>query len=268
MNVASNAPSAVTNQVVATTGVLQATGSDPTNITPAVSTTVTNVTSSTANGTYGAGSSISIQVTFSAAVTVTGTPQLALNSGGTANYTAGSGAAILTFTYTVGASDSSAHLDYASAGALTLNGGTITANLMLPAAGAAGSLGANKSLVIGTVTATAAFFTGETSLGSGVYYLKFPNGNLFGYYNFEFYPVVYHYDLGFESFVDGGDGAAYLFDFTSGHWFYTSASLVPSLYDFTINEWLFYLPDAKNTDHYTTNPRSFANLTTGKIFTM
>jgi hypothetical protein len=41
----------------------------------------TNVSSATANGTYGAGSSISIQINFSRAVTVTGTPQLALNSG-------------------------------------------------------------------------------------------------------------------------------------------------------------------------------------------
>jgi hypothetical protein len=40
------------------------------------------VTSSTANGAFRAGSSISIQVTFSGPVTVTGTPQLALNSGG------------------------------------------------------------------------------------------------------------------------------------------------------------------------------------------
>ena len=33
-----------------------------------------------------------------------------------------------------------------------------------------------------------AFFTGEVSLGSGVYYLQFPNGTVFGYYNFPSFP--------------------------------------------------------------------------------
>jgi len=122
--------------------------------TSGVATTVTNVTSSTANGTYWAGQAVAIQVSFSAAVTVTGTPQLALNSGGTANYSSGSGSTTLTFNYTVGAADSSAHLDYTSTHALTLNGGTIidatlnTANLTLASPGAAGSLGANKNIVI------------------------------------------------------------------------------------------------------------------------
>src|SRR5204862_7504227 len=58
--------------------------------------TVSNVTATTANGSYTTGASISITVAFSEAVTVTGTPQLALNTGGTANYTSGSGGAILT----------------------------------------------------------------------------------------------------------------------------------------------------------------------------
>src|SRR5262249_24004318 len=73
--------------------------------------TVTNVTSSTSNGTYATGASISIQITFSEAVNVTGTPQLALNSGGTASYTSGSGTSTLNFGYTVGAGESNAHLD-------------------------------------------------------------------------------------------------------------------------------------------------------------
>ena len=69
--------------------------------------TVTNVTSSTANGTYGIGTVIPIQVTFSEAVTVTGTPQLTLATGSPAttvvNYTSGSGTTTLTFNYTVAA---------------------------------------------------------------------------------------------------------------------------------------------------------------------
>ncbi len=115
---------------------------------------------------------------------------------------------------------------------------------------------------------TPAFFTGEDSLGGGVYYLQFPNGTLFGYYNFPSFPILFHYDLGFEAFVDGGSGGAYLYDFTSGHWFYTSSTLFPYLYDFTLNTWIYYFPDTKNPGHYTTNPRYFSNLTSGKIFTM
>src|SRR5262249_24123223 len=68
-----------------------------------VAPTVTNATSTNANGAYGLGASIAITVNFSEAVTITGTPQLALNSGGTANYTGGSGTSTLTFTYIVGA---------------------------------------------------------------------------------------------------------------------------------------------------------------------
>ena len=52
--------------------------------------TVSGVTSSTANGSYNAGATVSIQVGFSENVTVTGTPQLALSSGGTADYASGS----------------------------------------------------------------------------------------------------------------------------------------------------------------------------------
>jgi hypothetical protein len=121
---------------------------------------VTNVSSTTANGTYGVGATIPITVTFNKAVNVIGTPLLALNSGGTAAYTSGSGTSTLTFAYTVAAGQSSAHLDYTSTAALTLNGGSITdsssipAMLGLPAPGAAGSLGANKNLVIDTVSPT------------------------------------------------------------------------------------------------------------------
>ena len=57
--------------------------------------TVTGVTSTTANGTYGVGSVITITVGWSKPVVVTGTPQLALNSGGTASYSSGSGTSTL-----------------------------------------------------------------------------------------------------------------------------------------------------------------------------
>lgn len=123
--------------------------------------TVTNVTSPTADGTYTAGTAIPITVTFSEAVVVQGTPSLALATGSPAStvvgYTSGSGTSTLTFTYTVAAGNASADLDYFSAAALT---GTITdvagnaATLTLAAPGAAGSLRANKTLVIDTAGPT------------------------------------------------------------------------------------------------------------------
>src|SRR5262249_55661164 len=82
---------------------------------------ITGESSTTANGTYGVGSVITITVAFNEAVNVTGTPVLALNSGGTASYTSGSGGSTLSFTYTVGAGQNSNPLDEASSSALTLN---------------------------------------------------------------------------------------------------------------------------------------------------
>ena len=124
---------------------------------PALSCTgVTNVTSSATDGIYTTGAVIDIAVTFSGAVNVTGSPTLLLETGATdrtATYTSGSGSNTLTFGYTVSAGDSSGDLDYVATNSLTLNGGTITgitsgASLRLPSPGSAGSLGANKNIVI------------------------------------------------------------------------------------------------------------------------
>ena len=74
--------------------------------------------------------------------TTGGTPQLALNDGGTAVYAGGSGSATLTFDYVVASGQETSDLDYASTAALALNGGSIqaqsgnvTALLTLPATG-------------------------------------------------------------------------------------------------------------------------------------
>jgi hypothetical protein len=111
------------------------------------------------------GQTIAVSVTFSAGVSVTGTPQLLLATGGsghTANYISGSGSPTLIFNYTVQAGDTSADLDAFGTTALSLNGGTIrstsgavAATLTLPTPGTAGSLGANKAIVLDT-TAPAA----------------------------------------------------------------------------------------------------------------
>ncbi|WP_449419453.1 DUF4347 domain-containing protein [Phormidium nigroviride] len=140
--------------------------------------TITNVTSGTADGSYNATvGTIPITVTFSKIVNVDttgGTPTLALPTGvtGPATYVSGTGSNTLTFNYVVGATDNIADLDYGSAAALALNGGTINsalgtaATLTLPAPAAAGSLGANKALVIDTTVPTITGITSTTADGS------------------------------------------------------------------------------------------------------
>lgn len=110
-----------------------------------------------------------------------------------------------------------------------------------------------------------AFFAGEDFLSGIVYYLAFPDGNLFGYYEYLSSSILYHFDMGYEAFIPSTAGQIYFFDFASGHWWYTSPSQFPNLYDFTLGAWIYYFPDTRNVGHYTTNPRYFANLSTGNI---
>ncbi len=128
---------------------------------------VTNVTSTTVDGVYKIGDAITVTVGFDRAVTVDssgGTPTLLLETGSTdrnAIYVSGSGTSTLTFTYTVQAGDTSADLDYASTGAMALNGSTIRstagaadATLTLPATGGANSIAGQKDIVIDGVAPT------------------------------------------------------------------------------------------------------------------
>ncbi|MBI3358313.1 MAG: autotransporter-associated beta strand repeat-containing protein [Nitrospirae bacterium] len=137
---------------------------------------VTDVTSSTGNGSYKAGGIISIQMTFSKSVTVTGTPQLTLDTGSNAivNYSSGSPGTVLTFNYTIAAGQNSLDLDYLSGTTtLALNGGMINATvgglaaiLTLPEPGTAGSLGANKAIVVDTTAPTITSVTSTTVNGT------------------------------------------------------------------------------------------------------
>src|SRR5205823_321397 len=106
---------------------------------------------------------INVRVNFSEPVTVSGTPQLTLETGATdrvVDYAGGSGSAALIFEYTIQAGDTAGDLDYTSASALALNGGTIrdsaanNAMLTLPAPGAAGSLADTSAFVVDTAAAT------------------------------------------------------------------------------------------------------------------
>ncbi|WP_374981791.1 Ig-like domain-containing protein [Pseudomonas solani] len=159
-----------------TTSYIGGSGNDL-SLTAPIAPTVTSVSSSTANGTYKIGDVITVTVRFDSAVNVTGTPTLTLETGATdrvLNYVSGSGSDTLSFTYTVQAGDSSADLDYASTSALSLNGGTIkdganqNAILTLATPGAAGSLGANKALVVDGVRPAATSITlSDTNLRIG-----------------------------------------------------------------------------------------------------
>ncbi|MBV5322692.1 MAG: hypothetical protein JZU60_02520, partial [Ilumatobacteraceae bacterium] len=138
-----------------------------------VAPTVTNVTSSTSDGTYTTGSVVSIQVQFSEVVKVNGDapPRLTLETGTTdrfANYAyIGNNTNTLTFRYTVVAGDTSTDLDYVATDSLNIFTSSIydaalnNANATLPAPGAGNSLGANKAIVINASPT----FTGGANTG-------------------------------------------------------------------------------------------------------
>ena len=130
--------------------------------------TISSVTSTTTDGSYKLGDVIVLTVTFSEAVTVTGTPQLTLETGTTdavVNYASGTGTTILTFNYTIAAGENSVDLDYGSTTALALNSGTIVdvagnaATLTMPSPGANNSLGNGKALVIDGIVPTVSSVT-------------------------------------------------------------------------------------------------------------
>ncbi len=80
------------------------------------------------NGVLNAGDALRVTVTMSEPTTVTGTPQLALDIGGTtvqAQYTSGSGNTALVFSYTLLAGQTDANGISINANSLTLNGGTL-----------------------------------------------------------------------------------------------------------------------------------------------
>ncbi|BAV48106.1 Autotransporter-associated beta strand repeat protein [Mesorhizobium loti] len=117
---AANLAGVVTNPA----GVLQVDTLAPTVSSEAI-TSATGIQNSYLN----AGDVVSVTVAVSESVTVTGTPQLALNVGGTivqANYSSGSGSSSLVFTYTIQSAQTDTNGISINANALSLNGGTIT----------------------------------------------------------------------------------------------------------------------------------------------
>ena len=129
--------------------------------------TVTNVTSTTADGTYGIGANINIRVQFTESVNFvpgTGQAQIELETGTIDQFgirTTSQSGADLDLTYTVQEGDESSDLDYVATNSLSLTGtATIKdacgndAVLTLPTPSATGSLSANKAIVIDGVRPT------------------------------------------------------------------------------------------------------------------
>jgi chitodextrinase len=131
---------------------------------------IEKVTSSVKDGSYGEGQEIPIEVYFSEAVDVTGSPEMTLNTNPErrAVYQSGSGTNVLTFMYKVAAGDNTLEqsyystkiysLNYKTTDALALNGGTIQSTakgkpavLELPALDASESLDGNKDIIIDTI---------------------------------------------------------------------------------------------------------------------
>ena len=105
------------------TGTTTSTSSSADTTAPSISSVV-----ATADSTYASGDDLDFSLNFSEAVTVTGTPRIALTVSGStyyANYSAGSETSTLTFRYTVSAATSSDWDGIDMASPIELNGGTI-----------------------------------------------------------------------------------------------------------------------------------------------
>ncbi len=133
--------STASGSVVATTGSVATIG-------------VSQLASPTPSAQLGIGQSATVTVKFGGAVTVSGTPTLALSSGGTATYASGTGTDTLSFTYTVASGQNSADLDAGSTSALALSGGSISdqfgraAVLTVPTGASTGALAAGAAITV------------------------------------------------------------------------------------------------------------------------
>ncbi|MBB2149928.1 MBG domain-containing protein [Pedobacter gandavensis] len=157
------------------TGTANSLGGSTNIVIDGIAPTVTSVTGVTANGRYRAGQTIDINVNFSEAVSITGTPTLSLNTLGIATYISGAESTTLTFRYNIGANQNTSDLDYGTVSSLT--GGTIkdisgnNATLTLPTPGTAGSLGANANIIVDTTVPTVTSVSGTNgnyNIGSTV----------------------------------------------------------------------------------------------------
>ena len=142
---------------------------------PVINTVPVITAVSAAGGPYHVGDTVDITVTFNESVTVTGMPQLLLETGtddAVAYSVSDQIGTVITFQYTVAAGENSDDLNYVGTGSLSLNGGTIvatdggiSASLRLPAPTSADSLGGRSDVVVDTATPTVRI-TAVTSHGN------------------------------------------------------------------------------------------------------
>jgi hypothetical protein len=140
-----------------------------------------------------------------------------------------------------------------------------------PPAPASDGSGHLRGRVVTPCAGTCGFMMGTEEVGGnsdGAEFLQFANGNFFGYFAYESdRSYVYHFDLGYEYIYDAGDGngGVYLYDLNTGTFWFTSPSLFPYMYDYTLGSMLYYYPDPNNQGRYDTNGvRYFYDFTTGQ----
>ncbi|MDF2720852.1 MAG: type sorting protein, partial [Paenibacillus sp.] len=123
---------------------------------------IESVTSPQPDGVYGKGATIQLHVKFNWIVTVTGSPTISLNSGGTATYNASASTLnTLVFDYVPLDGHSSSGLDWSVGNALSLNGGTVTSAIygLAKVTTEIPALAANSNIVIDTTPPSGSTFT-------------------------------------------------------------------------------------------------------------
>jgi len=113
---------------------------------------------STSSGHYKAGKNMNLELRLDEAVFVTGTPRIALNSGGEGIFSTGSGSSTLIFLYSVSPGENAALLDIQGPQALILEEGTSILDLAgnsvetaIPAQQSTGSLPSQRTISIDTL---------------------------------------------------------------------------------------------------------------------
>jgi len=128
--------------------------------------TITALDDSPSSGKLYAGQTISLTLTMSEVVTVSGgTPSLALNDGGTATYSGGSGSNTLRFSYAVGASQNTSSL---AVTAINLNTATITDGAGNPASLSLTGIGQQGPQVDGTAPQAPTITSSSAGAGTDV----------------------------------------------------------------------------------------------------
>ena len=103
-----------------------------------------------------------------------------------------------------------------------------------------------------------ALFGGGPDLGG-----RWHDSPWYGFYNVDFFkPWLFHADHGW-TFVDPASTSQsiFLYDESSGGWFFTGQDLYPNLYSFNRTIWVFFFQGSSN-------PREFVDLRSSEFFSL